>query len=138
MFLQNSFGKTIDLLHRSMDVAMLRRDVISNNIANTDTPNFKRSTVNFESELKRALESEKVKAMPAFVTDPRHMPFFRAVDYRTVKPRVLLDYLTTAKNNGNNVDIEEEMMNSLENQLNYDLMTRTLSFQFSQVNLVLR
>jgi len=42
-----------------MDASLIRRDVISNNIANADVPNFKRSVVNFESELKRALNSEK-------------------------------------------------------------------------------
>ena len=55
MFLDNSFGKNMELLHRSMDVSLYRRAVISDNLANADTPNFKRSVVNFESELKRLL-----------------------------------------------------------------------------------
>ncbi|RKX78423.1 MAG: flagellar basal body rod protein FlgB [Spirochaetes bacterium] len=138
MFLQSSFGKTLDMVHRAMDVALIRRDIIANNIANSDTPNFKRSVLNFESELKRALESEQRKTIPAFLTHEKHIPFHRPVDYRTVKPRKVLDYLTTSKNNGNNVDIEEEMMNALHNQLQYQLMTMAVSNQFSQINLVLR
>jgi len=55
----NDFSKTVDILQRAMDASLIRRDVISNNIANADVPNFKRSVVNFESELKRALNSEK-------------------------------------------------------------------------------
>lgn len=138
MFQGNSFGKTVDILHRTMDVSLLRRQVIANNIANSDTPNFKRSTVSFEAELKRALDSETTRKMSAALTDPRHIPFDRTADYRNVKPRRILDYLSTSKNNGNNVDVEQEMMDSLQNQLNYNLMTAAISNQFTQVNMVLR
>ena len=138
MFLQNSFGRTVDILHRSMDVALMRRDIISNNIANADTPNFKRSTLNFESELKRAIDSEKVKPFPATLTHEKHIPFHRAVDYRTVQPRKVLDYLSSTDNNGNNVDIEQEMMSALHNQLSYDLMVRAVSNQFTQMSIVMR
>lgn len=138
MFVNNSFGRTVDILHRSMDVALMRRDIISDNIANADTPNFKRSTLNFESSLKRAIESEDVRGFPAVMTHEKHIPFHRPVDYRTVEPRKVLDYLSSTDNNGNNVDIEEEMMNALHNQLSYDLMTRVVSNQFTQLNMVLR
>ncbi len=138
MFVNNNFGRTVDILHRTMDVSLLRRSVIADNIANADTPNFKRSVINFESQLKRAMESQKAETIPARMTDPRHIPFHRPVDYRSVGPKRVLDYLTQSKNNGNNVDIEEEMMQSMQNQLNYQLMTLSLSNQFSQINMVLR
>ncbi|MBN2051251.1 MAG: flagellar basal body rod protein FlgB [Spirochaetales bacterium] len=138
MFLGNSFGKTLDIMHRSMDATMFRRAVIANNLANSDTPNFKRSTVTFEAELKRALESEKRTSIPAALTHRAHIPFERTVDYRDVRPKTQLDYLTTAKNNGNNVDVEEEMMTALQNQMSYDLMTSYVANQFTQVSMVLR
>ncbi len=138
MFLNNSFGKTLDIVHRSMDVALLRRSVISDNIANADTPNFKRSVINFESELKRALDTQHNSGLKAALTDRRHIPFHRQVSYRDVGPRRILDYLSTTDNNGNNVDIEEESMALLQNQLNYEIMTRMVTNQFSQMNLVLK
>ena len=139
MFYGNSFGKTLDLLHRTMDTAVLRRSVIANNIANADTPNFKRSNINFEAELQRALDSEKPSGrLKAALTDGKHIPFQQSVDYRTVKPKKVLDYLTQTDNNGNNVDLEEEMMAELQNQLRYEIMTRSVANQFSQVNIVLR
>ncbi|HPC71975.1 MAG TPA: flagellar basal body rod protein FlgB, partial [Treponema sp.] len=123
MDISNDFTKTVDILHRAMDASLVRRDVIANNIANADVPNFKRSVVNFESELKRALDSEKNKpALELTLTDPKHIPNWRERDYREVQPRRVLDYVTTAKNNGNNVDPEEEMMLSVQNQLMYTLM----------------
>lgn len=139
MAIQNYFSKTVDILHRAMDASMVRRDVIANNIANSGVPNFKRSTVNFESELKRALDTEKQRpALELSLTDEKHIPNWRERDYREVEPRRVLDYVTTAKNNGNNVDPEEEMTLSLQNQLMYTLMAQAQTFEFGQVNLVLR
>ncbi len=138
MFENTSFGKTVDVLHRTMDVSMLRQQVIGNNIANGDTPNFKRSEVNFEAELKRALDSEKKSKPKAHMTHPRHIPFEKTQDYRDVQPRKVLDYLTTADNNGNNVNIEQESMNLLQNQLRYQMLSKAVSEEFKRVNMVLR
>ena len=138
MFTGSSFGKTVDILQRTMDTSLLRREVISNNIANAETPDFKRSDVSFEAELSRALASENKRTLPAKVTDPRHMSFNQTVDYKSVRPRRVLDYLTQSKNNGNNVDIEQEMMMATQNQMMYELMTQSVSFQFSQINIVTR
>jgi flagellar basal-body rod protein FlgB len=138
MFTGSSFGKTVDVLQRTMDTSLLRREVISNNIANAETPDFKRSDVSFEAELSKALASENKRTLPAKVTDPRHMSFNQTVDYKSVRPRRVLDYLTQSKNNGNNVDIEQEMMMATQNQMMYELMTQSVSFQFSQINIVTR
>ena len=140
MFLNNSFGKTVDILHRSMSANIMRQEVIANNIANSDTPNFKRSDVNFESSLARAIRSEQVEkdSMPTTMTDPRHIPFYRATDWQDVTPRRTTDYLSTAKNNGNNVDIEEETSKAVAAQLSYNLMVQSVSGEFNNINLVLR
>jgi flagellar basal-body rod protein FlgB len=139
MNIENNFTKTVDMVHRAMDVNILRRSVIANNLANAEVPNFKRSEVNFESELKRALETEKLRpALEVTLTDPKHIPNWRERDYREVQPRRVLDYVSTSKNNGNNVDSEQEIMAALENQLLYTLMAQTETFEFSQINMVLR
>jgi flagellar basal-body rod protein FlgB len=137
--ISNNFEKTIDLLHRAMDASLVRRDVIADNMANSGVPNFKRSNVNFESELKRALETENQRpALELTLTDPKHIPNWRARDYRDVEPRRVLDYTSTSKNNGNNVDPEQEMMLALENQMMYTLLAQATTFEFSQINMVLR
>jgi flagellar basal-body rod protein FlgB len=119
-------------------VAVLRRNVIANNLANAETPSFKRTVVSFESELARALASETPRPPTQFVSDPRHIPFYQPRDYRTVQPRMVLDYLTTAKNNGNNVDVEEEGMMAQQNQLLYQTLATAIGAQYNLVNLVLR
>ena len=138
MFLNNSYGRVIDILHRSMDVSMLRRDLIADNLANADTPNFKKSILNFESELKRAFQSQIKPALEAKMSREKHIPFYQPIDYRTVGPRRVLDYLSQADANGNNVDIEEESVHMLKNQLNYQLMVQVISNQFSQITMVTR
>jgi flagellar basal-body rod protein FlgB len=135
----NTFSKTVDLLHRAMDANLVRRDVIANNLANAGVPNFKRSEVNFESELKKALNTEKQRPpIELKLTDPRHIPNWREQDYRDVKPRLAVDYLSTSRNNGNNVDPEQEVMLALENQMAYTLMAQSQAFEFAQVEIALR
>lgn len=136
----NSFTKTTDILHRAMDVSTLRYSVSANNLANSGVPEFKRTYVNFETELKRALDSEK-NAKGQFelaVSHDRHIQSDGVIDYKTVEPRRVLDYTTTAKANGNNVDPEQEAMEILKIQMNYQLLSQMQSFQFSQVMSVLK
>ena len=135
----NTFEKTIDLLHRAMDAQSIRRNVIANNIANADVPDFKRSEVNFESELKKALETEKQRpALELTLTNPKHIPNWRERNYQEVEPRRVLDYISASKNNGNNVDAEQELMLSVQNEMSYVLFAEAVNYEFSQINLVLR
>lgn len=120
---------------------MLRRKVIADNIANADTPHFKRSEVSFEAQLRRAIDSEKYvreNAVPARMTDTRHIPFFRALDYQGVQAKTHIDYLSKMRNDGNNVDPEHEVTLALKNQLRYQAMSTQINSMFKEMNIVLR
>ena len=136
----NSFTRSVDLLHRAMDVSSLRYQVTANNLANAEVPNFKRTSVNFESELKRALESEANSKddFRMITTDSRHIESATPRDYRDVEPRRVLDYTTTAKANGNNVDAEAEANNILQLQMQYRLLTQLTNFEFNQVSIAMK
>lgn len=136
----NSFTRSIDLLSRAMDVNTLRYQVSANNIANAEVPNYKRQTVNFESELKRAFESEKdtEHRIRLTRTDDRHIQIDTPVDFRTVEPRRVTDWESTANANGNNVDPEVEAMNIMKIQLNYRLLAQLENFEFSQVKTAMK
>lgn len=136
----NTFTRSVDLLQRAMDVTSLRYQVTANNLANSEVPNFKRTVVNFESELKRAFESEE-KAKNGFQltrTDSRHIELNKPYDYRDVEPRRVVDYTTTAKANGNNVDAETEANNILQIQMQYKLLTQLTNFEFSQLSIAMK
>jgi flagellar basal-body rod protein FlgB len=136
----NSFSRSVDLLQREMDVTSLRYQVSANNLANAEVPNFKRSVVNFESELKRAFESEAAakNSFQLTTTDSRHIQINTPIDYRTVEPRRVTDYLSTSKANGNNVDAETEANNILQIQMQYRLLTQLATFEFDQVNTAMK
>ena len=136
----NSFTRSIDLLQREMDVTSLRYQVTANNLANSEVPNFKRSVVNFESELKNALDSEEIakNSFKLTTTDPRHIQINTPYDYREVEPRRVVDYTTQAKANGNNVDAETEANNILQIQMQYRLLTQLTAFEFDQVNTAMK
>ncbi|MDR2798351.1 MAG: flagellar basal body rod protein FlgB [Treponema sp.] len=139
MGMENNFSRTIDLVHRAMDASLIRRDVIANNLANATVPGFKRSDLSFESELKRALDTEKQRPdLELTQTDARHISNWQKRDYQEVQPRRVLDYVSASKNNGNNVDPEQEIMRAVENQLLYTLLAQGGSFEFSQINMVLK
>lgn len=129
------------LLEKSLDVESTRRKVISNNISNVDVPNFKRSEVDFESELKRVIdEREQVRAnqFPTKMTDPRHIPFNEEQSVRSVRPRINLDYSTTYRNDGNNVDIEKEVVDLAKNQMRSAAAVQSISQNFKIMKLIMR
>lgn len=65
-------GKAMDRLNRALDASVLRQSVIANNIANNETPNFKRSEVRFEEYLQRELTGNQ-STFTGKRTDPRHL-----------------------------------------------------------------
>jgi flagellar basal-body rod protein FlgB len=141
MFLKTGYMRTQDMLEKGLDAALRRREIIADNIANVDVPNFKRSELIFESMLKRALDEEqriKEEAFPTILKHKKHIPFDRAPDWRNVKPKTNIDYLTIMRTDGNNVDMEKEMTLALENQLRYNIMSQILANNFRKLNIVLR
>ena len=140
MFLASSMMDTNYLLEKSLDTESLRKKVISDNIANVDTPHFKRREVNFESELNRVLNENKKNSerLPALMTDEKHIPFFIDRDLRSVNSRVNLDYTTSYKNDGNNVDIEKEMVDSAKNMMRYNALVSGLNHNYRVIKMVLR
>lgn len=136
----NTFTRSVDLLQHAMDVHSLRYQVSANNIANAEVPNYKRQTVSFESELKKAFESETEtnKRLQLTRADSRHIALEEPYDWRSVEPRRVTDWASTEKANGNNVDAETEAMNILKLQMNYRLLTQLENFEFSQVKVAIR
>lgn len=136
----NTFTRSVDLLSRAMDVNSLRYQVSANNIANSEVPNYKRQTVSFESELKRAFDSEKdtEHRFQLTTTSDKHIQLDSPVDFRSVEPRRVTDWESTANANGNNVDPEYEAMNIMKIQLNYRLLAQLENFEFSQVKTAMK
>ncbi|MFH0976142.1 MAG: flagellar basal body rod protein FlgB [Spirochaetota bacterium] len=128
------------LLEKALDVESIRRKVIANNVANVDVPHFKRSEVNFESELRRAImeAQDPDNKLPAKLTEKRHIPFYTPREIESVQPRINLDYNTTMRNDGNNVDIEKEIVDSAKNQMRYNAYITLLNNNYRNLKNAMR
>jgi flagellar basal-body rod protein FlgB len=140
MFENSKMMQTNYLLERALDTETIRRNVISNNIANVDVPHFKRREVNFESELKRAvMDAENpFNRLPGKMTDKRHIPFYIPKEIESVNPRINLDYNTTYRNDGNNVDIEKEIVDANKNSMRYNAYITMMNNNFRVLKNVMR
>lgn len=138
MFLDSSFMKTQYLINKAMTAESKRWTVITDNIANADTPNFKRSEIVFESELQRALKSESPYPFKAKRTHNNHFSFYKPIDFRNVNPKVRLEYDSSFRNDKNNVDIDKEMVNAAKTTLRYNAFTSIMSRQFRKINILIR
>ena len=119
-------------LKKGLDVGAMRQRVIANNIANVNTPGFKKSAVEFESLLKAALGRDTMKLV---ATDPRH--FGAASSLAELKPEVRVNEATSMREDGNNVDMDEEMTNLAVNSIKYQAVTRELSDRISLLGYVI-
>lgn len=113
-------------LQSGLDAANLRNNVIANNIANVDTPHFKRSEVSFESLLKKEMDGAQL-TLRGRRTDPRH--FVIGPTGMIPEASVMKDGSSSMNNNDNNVDADREMSLLAENQLRYNSYIQAVNEQ---------
>ena len=121
------------VLKKQLDASALTQKVIANNLANINTPGFKKSSVRFLDSLREALDARTV---PLRTTHPRHIP--AAVPLAQVEPTVVKEEQTTMGYNQNNVDLDQEMVNLAANTLAYQTATRALGDRLSLLEYVIR
>jgi flagellar basal-body rod protein FlgB len=106
-------GSTRQLVYKSLDASAMRARVTAQNLANVDTPGYKRKEVSFEDQLQDALK----KKLPASTTQPDHMPFGKGVDLAAITPKVFEAPDQTLPGEINNVDVDMEAAKMAENQI---------------------
>ena len=120
----------INVLDRAADAAWQRNEAISNNIANVDTPGYKRQDVAFESVLQHALGNNRYESMDDKVAN---------VDLSRLRGRAYLDYANYSyRLDGNNVDIENENVMLAENQLKYQGLISSINQEFTNLKTVMK
>ena len=125
---------TIDIGSRALSAASLRHEVLSNNIANVNTPNFKRSHVRFEDLLKQELGLNDDPLMKVVRMHDRHFPIPFSGKARGV---IEQDATTNMRLDGNNVDIDIEMAEVAKNQLYYSALANALGGHISKLKSVI-
>ncbi|WP_309121292.1 flagellar basal body rod protein FlgB [Paenibacillus sp.] len=122
----NVNGSHFRLLERTLDASSLRQAVIANNIANVDTPRFKRSEVQFETLLQQSMNGTP-GGIVGRRTDPRHIYIGRGG--KEVESKITIDENSVMNNNLNNVDIDSEMSAMAKNQLRYNTLVQQVSHE---------
>ncbi|WP_270573351.1 flagellar basal body rod protein FlgB [Bacillus glycinifermentans] len=118
------FSGTIKTLEGALQRANVKQKVISDNIANVDTPNYKAKKVSFKNMLNE--ESSRIDALK---TDYRHIDFKgNESNYSIVSSKQ-----TSYQQNRNNVDIDQEMSKMAENQIQYQALVERISGKFNSL-----
>ncbi|MBO9597439.1 MAG: flagellar basal body rod protein FlgB [Cohnella sp.] len=121
-------GASFQRMESALSAASLRQSVLANNIANVDTPYYKRSDVAFEEMLAQAMGGQSsTQALPGKVTNVRHIPINGSSMTSLPMPQVVTENSTSINNNRNNVDIDKEMALMAENQLRYNLLVQQIN-----------
>ena len=116
----------INVLDRAADAAWQRNEAISNNIANVDTPGYKRQDVAFESVLQQALGNNRYESMDDKVAN---------VNLSRLRGRAYVDYANYSyRLDGNNVDIENENVMLAE----YQGLISSINQEFTNLKTVMK
>lgn len=117
----------INVLDKAADASWLRNEVISNNIANATTPNYKRQDVQFESYLMTALAGEASLDESVANIDLSDITATTYTEYAGLSYRM----------DGNNVDIATENAEFAKNQIRYNVLVDALNSEFNAIKAVL-
>jgi len=117
----------IDLLGHALDLTAQRQTLVSQNIANVDTPGYHTRDLDFREELQQALSLDQTREDQANQTGQQDQeaasttPFVREVPGLIERP------------DGNNVNIDRESLLMAENQLQYQTEVAVLRSEFSRL-----
>ena len=117
----------LDIMAKSLDAYYLRSETISNNIANVDTPNYKRKDVNFEDLLKKELSTARTSNI-----GNSNMTSTSGIN--GIRPEIYSQETDSMyRIDGNNVDIDNEMSELVKNQMRYSVVLSQLNKQFTSM-----
>lgn len=122
----------VNVLDKAADGAWLRNEAIANNIANVNTPKYKRQDVSFEAELKQALKSSKNETLDDKISNVNDK-------LSRIEPRVYTDAAGYSyRLDGNNVDIDNENVELASNQIKYNALVQSIDGDFTNLKTVIK
>ena len=120
----------VSLMDKVADASWMRLSVISNNIANGDTPYYKRSDVSFQDILENEITKTKYSSIDNAV---------KSMDYNDLEPYIYIDADNYSyRLDRNNVDIDTENVELASEQLRYQAITTAINNEFSRFDTVTR
>jgi len=117
------FDKTLDTLSKSMHYRQLNQNIITSNIANAETPNFKALNLDFELALQNAREGKN----KMLATNKNHYAVSGGIGKDSIGALVYENPDFSSSNDLNTVDIEKEMTRLTGNQIMFDAATKLMN-----------
>jgi flagellar basal-body rod protein FlgB len=118
-------------MEEAMDYSACRNRLLAQNVANVNTPNYKRLDVNFSTILDQTLATPQ---LPMTITNSRHIEGSLAAP---LAPSIIKDNSREERFDGNNVDVEYEMAKVAENSMFYQALTSSWKSQMSRLKMVI-
>ena len=153
-------SRTIEITKLGMDGLMDRQHAISSNIANVMTPEYKRKEVAFESQLAEIREREDLKEYIKGQNSIKYIPpnvdvftgeihkyrtptlqekaYLKTNSYEDFKPQHVTDVYSGSNTDGNNVELEREMMDLSKTGTRYLVLSNLERHQFSELGSIIR
>jgi flagellar basal-body rod protein FlgB len=115
----------VNVMQKTMDATAMRSEVILNNMANVNTPGYKRKDIRFETELKHAFARASQDTVDARVKN---------LDLEALTPKTYTDYEELSyRYDGNNVDINNENAILAEVQTKYNALMDLINSDFASM-----
>jgi len=110
------------MMEQGLDAVWLKQQVISQNIANNDTPDYKAKTVHFKAVLKDKIKKNSDRDSGQEL----HL-----------EAEITVEENTNQIFDGNNVDMEKEQISLADAQIQYDTLSSKLINEFSMIKTAL-
>lgn len=120
----------VNILDKASDASWLRQEAISNNIANQDTPGYKRKDVEFANVLERELGHSKYTSLDSRV---RNVGLNR-LNVQTYTDSAGYSYRV----DDNNVDPEQEYVQLAATQIQYNAFVDSMNEEFGRIKSVIK
>jgi len=109
----------------AMKLRSIKHDVISSNIANINTPNYRCKNLDFEKEINKILTPKSELKLK--VTNPKHIPYPQKNNTYNISPKIEECDSPVIGNDKNNVDLDREMAKMAKNHLLYNTYVQLFS-----------
>jgi flagellar basal-body rod protein FlgB len=111
-----------DLLYSNLSFRSDRQNIISSNIANINTPNYKTKDLVFEDELNKVQNKNDLKLV---VTNKMHIPFEQTAP-KSNTPKLIEVEGLEEQNDGNNVNLDKQMSEMSKNQIAFNAIQTSI------------
>ena len=124
------FGKTMTAIEKSMDLRLRRHAVLSSNVANAETPNYKARELDFAGELSKSLGTDNSQVQK---THARHMDITSPDG-----SHIVFDDSMPVSDDGNNVDLDRAMGKISANARSFSAATNYLNMRLRVIRFASR